>query len=137
TRLYGGDAVVTVKKVLGDEQWNAKEGKGLKLDAAHQARGEFSIDVIPAKVALEKLKSAPEGTVVVVVRGDKPRGVTRISHVGFLLQRKKGPSMRHASRTFGKVVDEELSAYLGRNLSFAKWTVEGFALFEVVKPEGG
>ncbi len=132
TRQYGGDSVVTVKKVLGDEQWEAKEGKGLKLDREHQARGEFSIDVIPARVALEKLKAAPEGTVVVVVRADRPRLVTRISHVGFLLQKKKGPHMRHASRTFGHVVDEALASYLDRNLSFAKWTVEGFALFEVV-----
>lgn len=135
TKRYGGDAVVTVKKTLGDEQWEQKEGRGLKLDREHQARGEFSLDIIPARVALEKLKAAPEGTVVVVVRADRPRLVTRISHVGFLLQRKKGPAMRHASRTFGRIVDEPLSAYLDRNLSYAKWTVEGFALYEVVSPD--
>jgi hypothetical protein len=136
TKQYGGADVVRVKKVLGDDQWDAKEGKGLKLDREHQARGEFELDVIPARLALEKLKAAPDGTVVVVVRADRPRLVTRISHVGFLLHKKKGLFMRHASRTFGRVVDEELSSYLGRNLGYAKWTVEGFSLYEVVAPAG-
>lgn len=134
TKQYGGDAVVHVTKVIGDEQWNAKSGKELGLDREHQARGEFGLDVIPAKVALEKLKAAPEGTVVVVVRADRPRLVTRITHVGFLLHKKKGVFMRHASRTFGRVVDEDLASYLQRNLGYAKWTVEGFALFEVQAP---
>lgn len=134
TKQYGGADTVHVTKVLGDDQWNAKEGKGLGLDKEHQARGEFALDLIPARLALEKLKAAPDGTVVVVVRADRPRLVTRISHVGFLVHKKKGPFMRHASRTFGKVVDEDLSSYLGRNLSYAKWTVEGFSLYEVVQP---
>ncbi|MBK7863014.1 MAG: DUF1460 domain-containing protein [Archangiaceae bacterium] len=134
TKQYGGDATVHVTKVLGDEQWEAKEGQSLKLDKAHQARGEFGIDLIPARVAAEKLKAAPDGTVFVVVRADRPRLVTRISHVGFLVHKKKGVYLRHASRTFGKVVDEELASYLARNLGYAKWTVEGFSLFEVTAP---
>lgn len=134
TKQYGGDAVVRITKVLGDEQWNAKEGRELGLDPEHQARGEFGLDIIPAKVALEKLKAAPDGTVVVVVRADRPRLVTRISHVGFLLHKKKGVFMRHASRTFGHIVDEDLASYLSRNLGYAKWTVEGFSLYEVQQP---
>jgi hypothetical protein len=137
TKQYGGDAVVHVTKVLGDEQWNAKEGKGLGLEKEHQARGEFGIDLIPTSVAAEKLKAAPDGTVVVVVRADRPRLVTRISHVGFLLHKKNGVFMRHASRTFGKIVDEDVTQYLGRNLSYAKWTVEGFSLYEVNEPAAG
>jgi hypothetical protein len=134
TKQYGGEAVVHVVKALGDEQWAAKEGKALGLDREHQARGEFGLDVIPARVALEKLKAAPDGTVVVVVRADRARLVTRIGHVGFLLHKKKGVFMRHASRTFGHVVDENLASYLSRNLGYAKWTVEGFSLFEVNEP---
>ncbi len=134
TKQYGGDAVVHVTKVLDDRAWKSKEAKSLDLDAAHQAHGKFGIDIVPVKAALEKLNAAPDGTVVVVVRADKPALVTRISHVGFLMHTPKGPFMRHASKTFGKVVDEDLSAYLGRNLAYAKWTVEGFALFEVMAP---
>jgi hypothetical protein len=65
------------------------------------------------------------------VRADRPHLVTRITHVGFLVHKKNKLFMRHASKTFGAVVDEDLSSYLGRNLGYAKWTVEGFSLYEV------
>jgi hypothetical protein len=134
TKQYGGDATVHVVKRIDERAWSAKEGVSLGLDHEHQAKGEFGLDIVPASVALEKLKGAPDGTVVVVVRSDRPHLVTRISHVGFLLHKKKGLFMRHASRTFGRVVDEDVTSYLGRNLGYAKWTVEGFALFEVQAP---
>jgi hypothetical protein len=134
TKTYGAEATVHLTKVIDDRAWAAKEGKGLGLDAAHQAKGKFGIDIVPVKVAAEKLKAVPDGTVIVVVRADRPTLVTRISHVGFLVHKKEGLFIRHASKTFGKVTDEDLTAYLGRNLGYAKWTVEGFSLFEVTAP---
>jgi hypothetical protein len=47
-----------------------------------------------------------------------------------LLQSPRGPLLRHASRSFKKVVDESLDRYLSRNLDFGQWTIEGLALFE-------
>ena len=47
-------------------------------------------------------------------------------HPGFLFE-DRAWSWRH-------VVDESLDSYLQRNLGYAKWTVEGFALFEVMVP---
>lgn len=134
TKKYGGALTKTATKVLDDAAWASKSGAGLMLKPEQQARGEFALDVIPADQALPVLKQVPEGTVLVVVRADRPHLVTRITHVGFLIHDKKGLAMRHASRTFGRVVDEPLSAYLGRNLGYARWTVEGFALFEVAQP---
>lgn len=136
TKEIGGAATKRVTKVLDDAAWASKIGKQLSLMPEQQAHGEFSLDIVPAQAALEKLKKAPDGTLIVVVRGDRANSVTRITHVGFLLHTKKGPFMRHASRTFGTVVDEDLSSYLGRNLGYAKWTVEGFSLYEIVKPAG-
>jgi hypothetical protein len=43
--------------------------------------------------------------------------------------------LRHASRSFKKVVDEPLSRYLGRNLDFGAWTIEGLAVYEPRLPE--
>ena len=71
---------------------------------------------------------------MVVVRADRPSLVTRVSHVGVLVQSAKGPMLRHASRSFKKVVDEPVSRYLTRNLDFAQWTIEGLALYEPVLP---
>jgi hypothetical protein len=68
--------------------------------------------------------------ILVVVRADKPSLVTRVSHVGVLVQSPKGPVLRHASRSFKKVIDEPLAHYLSRNLDFAAWTIEGLAVFE-------
>lgn len=134
TRSVGGEQTVRLKKTLDDVAWASKSGASLGLSLEGQRRGDFEWDAIPASAALERLKSAPTGTVVVVVRADRPKMVTRISHIGFLIHKKNGPFLRHASRSFGKVVDEPLANYLGRNLAYAKWTVEGVSLYAVSAP---
>lgn len=134
TRELGGEATVAVSKRLDDAAWAGAAGSQLALSPAAQKRGEFSWEMIPAALAQEKLEQAPTGTIVVVVRADRRALVTRISHVGFLVHKKAGPYLRHASKSFGKVVDEPLANYLGRNLGYAKWTVEGLSLYAVAKP---
>jgi len=131
TRAVGGEQTVKVGKRLDDVAWASKSGASLGLSREGQRRGAFEWDLIPAALALERLKAAPTGTVVVVVRADRPKMVTRISHIGFLIHKKSGLFLRHASRSFGKVVDEPLANYLGRNLAYAKWTVEGVSLYGV------
>ena len=131
TRTVGGAQTVRVKKTLDDVAWSSTSGASLGLSREGQRRGDFEWDLIPATAALERLKDAPTGTLVVVVRADRPKMVTRISHVGFLIHSKRGLFLRHASRSFGKVVDEPLANYLGRNLAYAKWTVEGVSLYAV------
>ena len=134
TRAIGGEQTVQVKKRLDDAAWKSKTGAGLGLAAQSQKHGDYAWDMIPAAIALEKLQKAPTGSVVVVVRADRPNMVTRISHLGFLIHKKNGPYLRHASRSFGKVVEEPLANYLGRNLNYAKWTVEGLSLYAVQPP---
>jgi hypothetical protein len=134
TRQYGGAFTRTVSKVLDDASWRTTSGRALALDEASQPKGTFSLEVVPAAHALEALERAPAGLVVVVVRADKASLVTRVSHVGVLVQGPKGPTLRHASRSYKKVVDEPFSHYLSRNLDFASWTIEGLALFEPLEP---
>jgi hypothetical protein len=134
TRAVGGEQTVRVKKSLDDAAWSSKSGASLGLSHEGQRRGDFEWDLIPATAAQESLKGAPTGTLVVVVRADRPHMVTRISHVGFLIHKKSGLFLRHASRSFGKVVDEPLANYLGRNLAYARWTVEGVSLYAVQPP---
>ena len=131
TRTVGGDLTVRVKKSLDDTAWKSKSGASLGLSSEGQRRGDYEWDLIPTASAQERLKAAPTGTLVVIVRADRPQMVTRISHVGFLIHKKSGLFLRHASRSFGKVVDEPLANYLGRNLAYAKWTVEGVSLYSV------
>jgi hypothetical protein len=130
TAQWGGEKTRRVKKVLSAATWKEKSAVELALPEAKQPRGTFELDIVPAEVAAEALKKAPAGLLVVVVRADRPRLVTRVSHVGVLVQTAKGPMLRHASRSFKKVVDEPLSRYLTRNLDFGQWTIEGLALYE-------
>lgn len=130
-----GDKVVLVRKRLDGAAWSGAGGRALDLPEPQRPLGEFSLQMIPVAHAGAALARAPQGALVVVVRKDRPNAVTRITHVGFLVHKKSGPYLRHASRTFKKAVDEELERYLARNLGYAKWTVEGFAVFQVVEPK--
>jgi len=135
TREYGGDATKTVVKEITAATWKEKNGKSLGLPAEKQTVGSYRFDIIPAAVAAEKLKHAPAGLLVVVFRADRSWWVTRVSHVGVLVQSDKGPMLRHASRSFKKVVDEPLQRYLARNLDFGTWTIDGLAIFEPTLPK--
>ncbi len=130
TAELGGAKAKKVKKVLSAATWKEKSGVGLALPEEKHTLGTYEFDILPSAVAAEVLSKAPTGLLVVVVRADRPNAVTRISHVGVLVQTPKGPTLRHASRSFKKVVDEPLSRYLGRNLDFAQWTIEGLAIYE-------
>lgn len=134
TSKYGGPKVKRARKVLTAATWKEKSGAGLALPESKHTIGTYEFDIVPADVAAEALKDAPAGLLVVVVRADRPWLVTRISHVGVLIQGPKGPMLRHASRSFKKVVDEPLSRYLTRNLDYGQWTIEGLALFEPKLP---
>ncbi len=134
TRTYGGAQTTEGVKTISKATWKEKVGLQLGLPEAKQTVGRYVFDLIPARVAAEKLARAPAGLVVVVFRADRPHWVTRISHVGVLVQTEKGPMLRHASRSFKKVVDEPLGRYLTRNLDFGAWTIEGLAVFEPTLP---
>jgi hypothetical protein len=134
TRLYGKDVVKRVSKRITKETWAQKGGHSLGLSPAGQATGEFFLDVIPSESAPAVLASAPEALIVVVVRADRPHLVTRVTHVAVLVHKPSGPFIRHASRSFKRVVDEPVAKYLKRNLEFGTWTVEGVALFRVREP---
>lgn len=120
-------------KTLDARAWSGAAGRSLDLPEANRPKGEFGLNIIPVDEALPVLSKAPNGAVVVVVRKDRPNAVTRVTHVGFLVQKKNGPYLRHASRTFKKAVDEELARYIARNLGYARWTVEGFSVYEVTE----
>ncbi len=134
TRTYAGQHTVRAPKTLTSKTWAEKNGVELSLPVQLRPVGTFTLDVVPAAAALSVLARAPSGLVVVVVRADRPKAVTRVSHVGFLIQTPQGPVLRHASRTYTHVADEPLAHYLTRNLDFGKWTIEGLALFEVTQP---
>jgi hypothetical protein len=131
TREYGGADTVLASKTYTPETWASTSAKGLGLPEPHQAKGTFSVSMIPISKFKAKASAIPSGTIVVVVRKDGPDKVTRISHLGFLVHKKGGVYMRHAALGQKAVVDEPLDEFLARHSSFATWPVDGFSLYAV------
>jgi Protein of unknown function (DUF1460) len=134
TAQYAGSATRQAVKVLSAESYRLDEGKSLDIAPAQQPLGRFAWPMVPAAQAMVAFHKAPTGTIVVVIRADLPRRITRVSHLGILIQSKNGPLLRHASKSFRKVIDEPLDHYLKRNLDFAAWTISGFSLLQVAQP---
>jgi hypothetical protein len=126
--------VKQTQKRLTSVTWGHAEGKSLKLPAGARPMGHFSMEMIPLAQALPLFSKWPEGSLVVFIRADSPSRITRIRHLGFLVHGPKAPMLRHASRTFKKVVDEPMESYIRRNLAHGSWTIEGVAVYELKKP---
>lgn len=135
TRRYGGRDVARVEKRLTAETWQSRSSQALQLPRAHQPRGTWALNVIPLAHVMERARAIPSGTILVVVREDLPLKPTRITHLGFVVQRRGRTYLRHAARNgYGRVVDEDLASFLARNGRYTKWPVTGVALYEPRRP---
>ena len=134
TRTYGGRSTRTFRKTLTRETWASKFSRGLGLPQSRQPLGTFEWEMIPLPSVLALVDRIPSGTLLAVVREDRAFKPTRISHVGFVFHHGKQTYLRHATRRFAKVLDEDFRSFLSRNAKYEKWKVVGVSLFEVVAP---
>lgn len=135
TRRYGGEDTVQVQKVLTARTWTSKSSQELKLPKARQPVGTYTLNIIPLERLLAHARQVPSGTIMVIVREDLPLKATRITHLGFVVQKGKRTWLRHAARNgYYRVVDEDLETFLTRNSRYTKWKVTGMSLFEAHRP---
>lgn len=135
TDRYGGADAVWAEKVITRKTWTSRSSSELKLPADKQVVGTFRFRMIPLEKVLTRAKKVPSGTLMIVIREDLPLKVTRVTHLGFIVQKKGRPILRHAARNvFGRVVDEELENFLTRNGKYEKWKVSGVSFYEVTSP---
>ena len=135
TREIAGDDAVRTSKVLTRESWMVPSSKALGLPQARQIQGEFAFDMIPLDRVMKYARHLPSGTILVVIREERLHKVTRITHLGFVVQKKKRTYLRHAARShYRAVVDEDLETFLLRNSKYSKWPVVGVALYQVRLP---
>ncbi|MBX5484676.1 MAG: DUF1460 domain-containing protein [Myxococcaceae bacterium] len=135
TRMYGGADTVVTKKVISKAAWQVPSSKALQLPPDRQVVGEFPLELIPLQKVLDHARDIPSGTVLMVAREDRPNKVTRITHLGFVVQKDGRTFLRHAARNiYRRVVDEDLRDFLLRNSKYSKWKVSGVALYEPVDP---
>ena len=138
TREFGGAATVRSEKKITAESWTSPSSRILNLPRTARVTGTFELEVVPLPVALARVRHIAPGTILLVVRADHPRKVTRVTHLGFVVQKRKRTYLRHAARSrYHRVVDEELVTFLARNAHYAKWPVTGVSLLEPSVPTRG
>jgi hypothetical protein len=134
--LMGEKQAVTFK--MSRKRWHDRaEPQELPLPEKAVPMGSWSLDIMPIDFAREHADRIPNGTLLMVVREDSWRVPTRVSHVGFVMERGGQKILRHAAKKpYERVVDEPLARFLERNARYDKRPVVGFALFEVLAPTG-
>ncbi|HYV44425.1 MAG TPA: N-acetylmuramoyl-L-alanine amidase-like domain-containing protein [Myxococcaceae bacterium] len=130
---YGGADVQHAAKVITAATWHTPSSQALDLPEERQLVGRFPLDLVPLDKAPAHIREVPSGTLMLVVREDLPGKVTRITHLGFVVQKGKRTFFRHASRNpFARVVDEDVESFFTRNARYSKWRVDGVSLYEVL-----
>ncbi len=133
TRQVAGPDAQVAKKTLDLAAWDKRDKKILAdLDRDAVPQGAFTLDVWPIQLAKKGYKRIPPGTVLSVVRSDRPSVPVRVSHQGLIIEKDGKLFLRHAARkVYGRVVDEPLSWFLARNAKYKKWPVTGIHLARV------
>jgi hypothetical protein len=112
--------------------WTAVPERFLPANFARMERpqGRFELPLISLDSLEENLDKIPNGTVLLLARVLRPRIPVRISHLGFVIHQRSGRTIfRHASQEgWGRVVDEDLIAYLRRLDERSRWAIEGVNL---------
>jgi len=134
TSELGGDAARAGEKVLGPEAWHSAAAQALALPPGARPTGRFPLSLLPVDAVAGPAARWPSGTLLLLVREDAPWRITRVSHLGFVVQRGGKTYLRHATRGWKDgVVDEELSHLLARHARY-RWKIAGVSLWEVLDP---
>lgn len=134
TAQLGGEAARSGWKVIAPEAWGSTTARALALPPGARPTGRFPLSIIPVDEIAGRAAHWPSGTLLLVVRQDAPWRITRVSHLGFVVQRGGKTYLRHATRGWKDgVVDEELSHLLARHARYT-WKIEGVSLWEVRDP---
>lgn len=135
TLRYAKEDAVWTEKVITRTTWTSLSSTALALPKERQVVGRFRFPMLPLDKLLARARDIPSGTLLLIVREDRPLKVTRVTHLGFVVQKRKLTYLRHAARGIhGKVVDEDLETFLTRNARYEKWPVAGVVLLDVTEP---
>jgi HEAT repeat protein len=132
-QIGAGDAASWTKHVSGDDWERRIAARNIALPPERAPIGDFALSYLPLGKVAAHARAIPSGTLLAVVREDRPRVPLMITHLGFLFQTEKGPVVRHAGRDlYGRVADEELGHFLARNGKYRSWRVLGLMFLEVL-----
>jgi len=135
--IGGKDAVAHVKAVTR-AQWSKRIfAEKIALPDERIPVGRFPLSYVPLRKVLAHARAIPSGTLFAVVRADRPRAPTMVTHLGLVVQKPEGTFMRHAGLDqYRSVVDEPMEHFVERNLTYKKWRVLGLWFLQVTEPAG-
>lgn len=136
TRIVGGSEAVETFKQITAETWTSPSSQALHLPVQRQPIGNYPLEIIPIEKFLDLSGKIVSGTLLFVVRKERPLKVTRITHGGILVRKQLKLFIRHAAKSrYGRVVDEPIESFVDHNKRYDAWTVEGFTLYAFQSPE--
>jgi hypothetical protein len=102
------------------------------LDPERMPDGEFHLPLVPLGRVMALAERIPAGTIVLVAREERKGRPYRVVHMGIVVVDGRGGRLvRHASRDFGRVVDERLERFVARYEKQRNWPVQGFSFWEI------
>jgi len=136
TAELGGDLAVVGEKRLTPRTWKAAEQAGATLpglDRSARPLGAFPLPLLPLDHLVELAPRIPPGTILLVVREDRPWRPYRVTHLGLVVEGPRGQRLlRHASDVPGvmRVRDEPLGRFAARSARY-RWPVVGVSLWAI------
>ena len=127
TRQVAGSQATHATLFLDAEDYETDEGKALALQTADRPTGRFGLPIVPIDAA-GWIERVPHGTILTTIREDRPGVPYRATHVGLVIVANGQRLIRHADKGRGRVVQEELSAFVTRRRKRQRRPVTGFHL---------
>ena len=91
--------------------------------------GQHYLQTLSIEGAIQNIDTVPEGTLIVVVRQNKPDHPVWVSHLGILIYKDDKPFIRHATKMGDRLVrDDRLPWYFTHLRWFDNWPVVGVML---------
>ncbi len=137
TRAVAGPLAETARKRYTRASWRAAEAAGralADLPAEMRPMGAFEVPLVPLARVMEVAPRIPSGTVLLVLREDRPSRPYRVTHMGIVVVGKAGTRfLRHAGDVPAvmRVRDERLDRFLARNARYHGWPVSGVAFYAI------
>lgn len=125
-------AAKTVKDLKGPRIAGLSEAEKQALVAEWRASGAYipdqtaSLAYLPIETLARHAKDIPNGTIVSLVRADKPTIPTVVSHMGLILQKDGHTFLRHAAQG-DRVIDVPVPGYFDKYKT-SKWPLLGLNL---------
>ena len=118
------------EKSITAGSWRARVTPGIVLPPERVPLGRFTLPLTSLDALLARGAEIPSGTLLLVVRADRPSFPDRVTHLGFVVQHGGRTFFRHASDVFERVVDEPIERFVARNRRYA-YPVAGVSLLSI------